>query len=647
MKREHILVFKKPDILVASLLGLSSFIIYLLTLSPDIVGGDPGEAQFVPYILGLMHAPGYPLYTLMGWVWGHAVPLGNVALRMNLLSAVWAASTVALIYLMTRRLGSNRAGAMLASFSLALNPLFWEWATMAGIRSLTAFSFALVLYLALSLRETSAEGKGSIKAFWLFCLVLGLSLAHHRTIVLLFPALAFLLWDKLIQLVRSPRILLIALIMLIIPLLLYLYLPIRSLMAPPFDRDKPNTLDRFLDFVIFWGAVASSRFITVSIFLKRLYVFASYTIQQFHWLGFALGFAGLIYLAKIKSREMVFLLLSYLALVGFTLVCIPMLGEKLLFFLLLPAHLIFALWIGLGVDFLMKLALGLRTSGNWPKAISTGLFIGSTMGLGMLGLNNYHVLEETRRAPLDFYRQSLRGWNARRFAELTFNLVAPHSLIIADWEQATPLWYLQLIEGKRPDVQVISLDEEWKFDAVVEKARQEGRPVYAARAFPALYGRRFLDNVGPVIHLREEPSTHIPSEAIPLDLNFDGKLGLKGYKLWKISLKRGDVLPITLYWQALTPMEQAYSFSVRLVGPNGKEVIQQDRPAAVLGCYPTFLWSPGEVIGDYYELPLKPNWPPGQYKLKVIVYHSPAPGVWYNLKVGESETAEIASFEVK
>jgi len=637
----------EADIVLAVALGLAAFVLYVLTLSPGIVGGDPGEAQFAPYVLGLMHAPGYPLYTLMGWVWGHAIPLGSVAWRMNLFSAVWAALTVAFAYFLARRLGSERAGAVVAAQAIALSPLFWDWATMAGIRSLTAFSFAVVFYLALKCREAFEKDDDPIKPFLALCLAYGLGLAHHRTIVLLAPALALFLWDIVWERLRKPRILLMALVLLAAPSLLYLYLPIRSLMHPPFDRDHPTTLARFLEVVIFWGAATSAASITWPLLLRRVGVLTGHIASQFRWYGIALGLLGLASLAKEKFRQASLLLISYIALMGFTLVYAPMWGERLNVIIIIPAHFIFALWIGLGADTLIEAPTALGFSRKWANIASIGVFTVCVLALGVAGLGNYRTMMEAREAPLDTYRQRLVGCNARRFAEATLSLVAPRSLIIADWEQATPLWYLQLIEGKRSDVRIISLDDEWKFEMVVEEARREGRPVYAARAFPALSGRTYLDCVGPVVHLREEPNTAVPPEATLLEVNFEGKLALKGYRLWQDSLERGGVLPITLYWQALVKPERDYSFSLRLIGPDGKEVARLDKPAAVLGCYPTHLWSPGEVVGDYYELPLKRNGPPGRYRLEVIVYYPLGPNMWYNLEVNGSEKATVAVFDVK
>ena len=67
-------------VLIVLLIGV--LIVYLRTLLPGAVGGDPGELQFVPALLSLPHPTGTPLYCLLGKLWS-LLPLGpTVAWRM-------------------------------------------------------------------------------------------------------------------------------------------------------------------------------------------------------------------------------------------------------------------------------------------------------------------------------------------------------------------------------------------------------------------------------------------------------------------------------------------------------------------------------------------------------------------------------------
>src|SRR4051794_24548149 len=73
--------------------ALAAFAAYLLTLSRGMLGGDAGELQFVPPILGLTHPTGYPFQVLLHYVVS-LVPIGSVAYHLNLLDALLAAGAV-------------------------------------------------------------------------------------------------------------------------------------------------------------------------------------------------------------------------------------------------------------------------------------------------------------------------------------------------------------------------------------------------------------------------------------------------------------------------------------------------------------------------------------------------------------------------
>src|SRR5438046_10538168 len=51
--------------LVALLAFVGGLALYGLTAAPGVQGGDSGEFQFVGYVLGIPHPPGYPLYAVL------------------------------------------------------------------------------------------------------------------------------------------------------------------------------------------------------------------------------------------------------------------------------------------------------------------------------------------------------------------------------------------------------------------------------------------------------------------------------------------------------------------------------------------------------------------------------------------------------
>lgn len=112
-----------------------------------------------------------------------------------------------------------------------------------------------------------------------------------------------------------------------------------------------------------------------------------------------------------------------------------------------------------------------------------------------------------------------------------------------------------------------------------------------------------------------------PSPQFPLAANFSNQARLAGVDLPDITVKAGGNLPLTLYWQALAPLDRSWKVFVHLVDGQGKIVSQQDQiPGA--GQFPTTSWLPGEYVVDSYNLSIPADTPPGRqlYRLEIGLY---------------------------
>jgi hypothetical protein len=96
-------------------------------------------------------------------------------------------------------------------------------------------------------------------------------------------------------------------------------------------------------------------------------------------------------------------------------------------------------------------------------------------------------------------------------------------------------------------------------------------------------------------------------------------LGLIGYDLPSTDLAPGDVLPLTLYWQAEDEMEINYTVFVQLLDDDWHVVAQEDlQPQA--GAAPTTTWLPGEILADPHQMSLPNDLPTGAYQLITGMY---------------------------
>src|SRR5204863_9768589 len=71
--------------------------LYFLTAARDIVVGDSPELIMAAVTLGVAHAPGYPLFTMLGHLFS-LIPFGSVPFRVNLLSCTCEACTFVDVY---------------------------------------------------------------------------------------------------------------------------------------------------------------------------------------------------------------------------------------------------------------------------------------------------------------------------------------------------------------------------------------------------------------------------------------------------------------------------------------------------------------------------------------------------------------------
>jgi len=107
-------------------------------MAPGLTFGDSGDFALAALQLGIPHPTGYPLYTMVGHACIRLWPLLEPVWVLNVLSAVCAASAVALLYLLAVRLLKKRWAAVLPAATFAVTPSFWSHATTAEVYALQA-----------------------------------------------------------------------------------------------------------------------------------------------------------------------------------------------------------------------------------------------------------------------------------------------------------------------------------------------------------------------------------------------------------------------------------------------------------------------------------------------------------------------------
>jgi hypothetical protein len=166
------------DVLLAALLGVGFLSIYIRTLAPSLLWGDSAEFQTLSYTLGMTHPSGYMTHIMIGKLFTY-LPLGNVAYRVNLVSAFFGALAVAQVYLIVRLSGGIPMAGVSACLMLGLIPLFWRNALVAESYAPAAGMITTIWLLFLCWRNT-----GKWQYLFLSGLAGGLSVGIHSTVVM-------------------------------------------------------------------------------------------------------------------------------------------------------------------------------------------------------------------------------------------------------------------------------------------------------------------------------------------------------------------------------------------------------------------------------------------------------------------------------
>ncbi|MEW6620426.1 MAG: DUF2723 domain-containing protein [bacterium] len=462
----------KPDYgqIGGILVFLLSFFTYLKTLTPDVALQDTGELISCAYLLGIPHPPGYPLYCLLGKLWMTILPIGNIAYRMNMLSALCAGLSCMMVYFIILKLAvtskqwtvkkdfsdspilpfsisiSNLISAIVGALMLAFASTFWQQAVIAEKYTLNALFVTFVIFILLKWHE-GVIGCNPKSYLYLFAFTLGLSFTHHMQTIYLIPASIFFIltecykcrYSSLITLHSSVKLL----CCFITPLFLYLYLPLRAIVNPLVNMGDPDTWKRFIEHIT---AEQFGGYFEISEAVGRLYT----SLAQFfphQWTIYLIwfGLIGGFFVCKYSMRLFVFLSLILITNILYSLFYnIPNIQDYYL-----PAFMVFAIWMGVGVQYLL---LWLMKSNKKNIGIIYFLFL----SLPIIPLTTNYP--ESNRSQYYFA------------SDLVRNILTPmeeKSIIFLETDDtAFPLWYSHYVEQRHPkavfiDVPFLAVHYDW------------------------------------------------------------------------------------------------------------------------------------------------------------------------------------------
>jgi len=406
------------------------FLIYLRSMAPTVYGLDSAELTTGAYALGIVHAPGSPLYLLIGHLFSR-LPFGDVGYRLNLLSVCAAGGSVLFVFFILQRLTKQTVLSLAVSWMLAFSYYFWVSALAAELYGLEVFFAAVLIYLVLLWRDHQIS-------WHLFALagLFGLGLGNHLSLALMGPGLAWLVLSAA-QTWRRPRLWLSAAIFGICGTAVYLYLPLRYLSPTPLNYARDYWHVNLASWDGFWWMVSARMFSNLMLgvpaeqILPELLRYLNQLWSNFLGLGVILGVLGLITGFRKNPGLQFGLVLMFVSHLFFY---IPYrVADKELMFL--PTYILWGIWMGMGAAWLTHL---LEKYLPDPYSLAT-VFTCFLLAGSALVINFGYV-------------DLSQDWSARQLGQKIMAAVKPDAWFFGTWVDVPVLEYLQIVEGQRSDI---------------------------------------------------------------------------------------------------------------------------------------------------------------------------------------------------
>ncbi len=463
-------------IVVPLTVAVVAILVYVRTLMPGIAFGDWGEMATVPHVLGVAHPTGYPTYIVMAWL-AELLPIGSVAFRANLLSAVYVTITLATISLISLRVGVRPVLAVAGALATGAVGTVWAAATVSEVNPLHLMFVALIVHRALVWADRRRRSDLAIGG-----LLIGLALGNHLLMLFVAPfVVLFVLWAGRRELLVRPWLLLVAGAMILLGLSVYVYIPLAALGNPPLPYNHPTTLDGVIWLVT--GTQFRGQFDFLAPegpgdFLAALPSLWSLLLERATIVLPVLAAAGLV---RLTWRRPAFGLMCIAIMVMSMYIWANYL--ELEHYLLVP-WLIMGIGASVGAEGAARLIEGAfrRTIEALPArdaARLSGALVG-TAGLAfVLALGGLNWSTADLSADL----------TGPTYVNAVFNNLPENAAILSYWDASTPLWYGQHVEGRRPDVLIVDdtniVYENWGTREARIASLICSRPVFIERLDPA------------------------------------------------------------------------------------------------------------------------------------------------------------------
>ena len=454
--------------------GIVAFAGARVAMMPGVSFWDTAELQTVAPVMGTAHPTGFPTYVLLGWVANLLLtPFGDPAFRMNLFAGLSVAVAAAVTVDLVRALTRSAILGMMAGVGLAFTDIVWKIGTHAEAHALHLALVAILLRLLVAWEDGRRD-----RVLVAAAVVFGLAAGNHSLTLLLALPVALYVPAVDRRVLHRPRLILGCIgVALLTVALVYLELPLRAgpLRAPAGAvYGQPETWDGF------WYIALAEQFqgSLVAPFSDLAGKAADLTARSIDAFGPLTVFLPLAFVVTALRRPQYALLTG--SALGITCFFAASYVNAMIDRYYLVPVLIAWTWLAVLAEGVARMA-GSSIDDDGRRRLQPVV-------AGVLAIV---LLVPTAVGLSDRYGAIDRSHDdtAARWLDRTLSSIDRDAVVVSWWSYSTPLWYAQVIEGRRPDISII--DDRTRLDRnlgdiydVIDRYLPT-RPVYVIRIEPS------------------------------------------------------------------------------------------------------------------------------------------------------------------
>lgn len=412
------------------------FLIYILTLSPQVSFFDSGELISSSFTLGISHPPGYSLYILLSHVFKY-IPIGSAALKVSLFSAVFGSLCSLILYLLALEVfkdyDKKELISLASSLTFSLSFTHWSQAVVAEVYCLSTFVISSAVLCCFKYKNTSKR-----QFLYLACFLLGLGIVAHYTALVITPVILYVAYIKEKKILFDIKQIMLGIFFVFLGVSTLFYLPFRAWQTNALAWGDPQYLSQFLWVILREGYKVPGPERSFRLFIEQMNSFNLY--REFGALSlFLIIFGFIMSLKKIKDFVLIALIFLIVLNVGVVVYGNPI-PENI--FLLesfhTPGYLILSVFIGASIYEISLLFERARL-----KRLYTMVMVTLIVFVSMIYFNFKKNDWSSYYIAYDYAKNVLKS--------------CERNSVLFTWGDsgAFPLWYLQRVEKYRTDVALI------------------------------------------------------------------------------------------------------------------------------------------------------------------------------------------------